>query len=100
MRESSDLHARMRSAFGEVAEAIIVVSPMKPITYGDTKLANVLRLSMAIRNSNRFRNSPGGIMSGMIVLLKKWNACYRILRRHSSFSVVDSIRHGLWLAQG
>lgn len=90
----------MWSALEEVAEAIIVVSPMKPITYGGTKLANALRLSIAVPNANRFCNSPGGIMSGMIVLLKKWNACYRILRRHNSFSVVDSIRHGLWLAQG
>jgi hypothetical protein len=39
-------------------------------------------------------------MSGMLVLLQKWNACYRVLRQRNSFSFADSIRFGLWLAQG
>jgi hypothetical protein len=39
-------------------------------------------------------------MSGMLVLLQKWNACYRVLRRRNSFGFVASIRFGLWLAQG
>jgi hypothetical protein len=39
-------------------------------------------------------------MSGMFVLLEKWNACYRVLRHRNSFSLVASIRFGLWLAQG
>jgi hypothetical protein len=39
-------------------------------------------------------------MSGMLVFLQKWNACYRVLRHRNAFSFVNSIRFGLWLAQG
>ena len=37
-------------------------------------------------------------MSGILVFVRKWNACYRVLRYRNGFSFVDSVRSGLWLA--
>jgi hypothetical protein len=39
-------------------------------------------------------------MSIILVLLRKWNAWYRVLRCRKGFSVLDSVRSGLWLARG
>ncbi len=38
-------------------------------------------------------------MSIILVLLRKWNAWYRILRYSKGFNFVDSVRSGLWLAR-
>jgi len=38
-------------------------------------------------------------MSSILVLMRKWNAFYRVLRHRKGFSFVDSLRHGLWLAR-
>ena len=42
----------------------------------------------------------GGVMSGILILVRKWNAWYRVLRHGHDFSLVDSVRLGLWLARG
>jgi len=88
----------------QVVEMIVVVFSMIPTTCVDSKLATALPLDMAIHNSKPERlNFPvlrEGFMSGMLVLLQKWNACYRVLRQRNSFGFVASIRFGLWLAQG
>lgn len=39
-------------------------------------------------------------MSGILILMRKWNAWYRVLRHAKGFSFVNSVRHGLWLARG
>ena len=39
-------------------------------------------------------------MSVILVLLRKWNAWYRVLRYRKGFGFVDSVRCGLWLARG
>jgi hypothetical protein len=39
-------------------------------------------------------------MSGIQVLVRKWNACYRVLSQCNGFSFADSARYGLWLARG
>ena len=38
-------------------------------------------------------------MSRMLVLSRKWNSWYRVLRYHNGFSFMDSVRYGLWLAR-
>ena len=38
-------------------------------------------------------------MSRILVLVRKWNACYRVLRHRNGFSFVGSLRFGLWLAR-
>jgi hypothetical protein len=38
-------------------------------------------------------------MSMILVLIRKWNACYRMLRHNNGFSFVESVRYGLWLAR-
>jgi hypothetical protein len=35
-----------------------------------------------------------------VILLRKWNAWYRVLRYRNGFNFVDSVRCGLWLARG
>ena len=42
----------------------------------------------------------GGVMSGILILVRKWNAWYRVLRHGHDFNLVDSLRLGLWLARG
>jgi hypothetical protein len=42
----------------------------------------------------------GGVMSGILVFVRKWNACYRVLRCRKGFSFADSVHYGLWLARG
>ena len=37
-------------------------------------------------------------MSIILVLLRKWNVWYRVLRYRKGFSFVDSAHYGLWLA--
>ena len=39
-------------------------------------------------------------MSVILVLVRQWNAWYRVLRYGNGFSFVDSVRYGLWLARG
>lgn len=39
-------------------------------------------------------------MSVIFILVRKWNAWYRVLRYGNGFSFVDSVRYGLWLARG
>lgn len=39
-------------------------------------------------------------MSEILIFLRKWNASYRVLRYRNGFSLVDSVRWGLWLARG
>ena len=39
-------------------------------------------------------------MSLALILVRKWNAWYRVLRHSKGFSFVDSVRYGLWLARG
>lgn len=39
-------------------------------------------------------------MSVILILMRKWNAWYRVLRHGKGFSFVDSVRYGLWLARG
>ena len=39
-------------------------------------------------------------MTVILVLLRKWNAWYRVLRYRKGFSFVDSVCCGLWLARG
>lgn len=39
-------------------------------------------------------------MSMILILVRKWNAWYRVLHDHHDFSFVDSVRFGLWLARG
>jgi hypothetical protein len=94
----------MRSASTQVVEMIVVVLSMIPMTCVDSELATALRLDMSIHNCKperlNFSGSAGGSMSGMLVFLQKWNACYRVLRHRNAFSFVNSIRFGLWLAQG
>jgi hypothetical protein len=42
----------------------------------------------------------GGFMSGILVFVRKWNACYHVLRYRKGFSFADPLHHGLWLARG
>jgi len=42
----------------------------------------------------------GGVMSGIFVFVRKWNAWYRVLRYRNGFSLADSVQYGLWLARG
>jgi hypothetical protein len=39
-------------------------------------------------------------MTGVLILLRKWNSWYRVLRYRKGFSLVDSVGCGLWLARG
>ena len=39
-------------------------------------------------------------MSGILVFVRKWNACYRVLRYRKGFSFADSVHYGLRLARG
>jgi len=39
-------------------------------------------------------------MSEVLILVRKWNACYRVLRHSNGFSFTDSVSFGLWLARG
>jgi len=39
-------------------------------------------------------------MSRILVLMRKWNIWYRVLRQRKGFSLVNSVRYGLWLARG
>ncbi|HKF00695.1 MAG TPA: hypothetical protein VKB49_00230 [Candidatus Sulfotelmatobacter sp.] len=39
-------------------------------------------------------------MSGILIVVRKWNAWYRVLRHGHDFGLVDSVRLGLWLARG
>jgi hypothetical protein len=39
-------------------------------------------------------------MSEVLVLVRKWNACHRVLCHRNEFSFTDSVRFGLWLARG
>jgi hypothetical protein len=98
----------MRSASTQVGEMIAAVFSMITMTCVDSKLATALRLDMAIHNSKpvswperlNFSVLREEFMSGMLVFFQEWNACYRVLRHRNFFSFVDSIRFGLWLAQG
>jgi hypothetical protein len=47
---------------------------------------------------NRRTKYAGGVMSGILVFVRKWNACDRVLRYRNGFSFVDSVHCGLWLA--
>ena len=38
-------------------------------------------------------------MSAILVLIRKWNASYRVLRHGNGFSFADSVCYGLWLAR-
>jgi len=42
----------------------------------------------------------GGVMSEILVFVRKWNACCRVLRYRKGFSLADSVHYGLWLARG
>lgn len=39
-------------------------------------------------------------MSITLNLLRNWNAWYRVLRYRNGFSLMESVRYGLWLARG
>jgi hypothetical protein len=39
-------------------------------------------------------------MSMILVFTRKWNSWYRVLRSSNGFSLVESVRYGLWLARG
>lgn len=39
-------------------------------------------------------------MSKILTIVRKWNAWYRVLRRSYGFSLMNSVRFGLWLARG
>ena len=39
-------------------------------------------------------------MAHILILVRRWNTWYRVLRQHKSFSFADSVRYGLWLARG
>jgi hypothetical protein len=39
-------------------------------------------------------------MSEILVLVRKWNACYRVLRHRNGFNFTDSVRFGLSLVRG
>lgn len=39
-------------------------------------------------------------MSMMLVFTRNWNSWYGVLRYRNSFSFVESVRYGLWLARG
>ena len=41
----------------------------------------------------------GGVMSEILVFVRKWNASYRVLRYRKGFSFADSVHYGLWLAR-
>lgn len=38
-------------------------------------------------------------MSRILVLVRKWTVCYRVLRHRNAFSFVASVRYALWLAR-
>jgi hypothetical protein len=38
-------------------------------------------------------------MSITLTLIRKWTAWYRMLRYCNGFSIVESVRYGLWLAR-
>jgi hypothetical protein len=42
----------------------------------------------------------GGIMSVVLIFVRKWNAWYRVLRYPYGFNFMDSLRYSLWLARG
>jgi hypothetical protein len=42
----------------------------------------------------------GGFMPSTLVLMRKWNAWYRVLRHGKGFGFVNSVRYALWLARG
>ena len=42
----------------------------------------------------------GGVMSVILTLASKWVRWYGVLRYAKEFSLVDSVRYGLWLARG
>ena len=39
-------------------------------------------------------------MSEILMLVRMWNAWYRVLRHGKAFGFADSVRYGLWLARG
>jgi len=39
-------------------------------------------------------------MSEILKFSRRWILSYRVLRHHNGFSVVGSVRYGLWLARG
>jgi hypothetical protein len=45
-------------------------------------------------------NDAGGVMSVILIFLRKWKGWYRVLRYGTGCSFVDSVRLGLWLARG
>ena len=50
----------------------------------------------------RYRRAKyaGGVMSGILVFVRKWNAWYRVQRYRNGFDVAKSMQYGLWLARG
>jgi hypothetical protein len=36
----------------------------------------------------------------ILIFAAKWNRWYGVLRRRKGFGLFDSLRYGLWLAQG
>jgi hypothetical protein len=38
-------------------------------------------------------------MTEILILVRKWNSWYRVLRYRKGFTFVDSVRCGLWLAR-
>ena len=51
-------------------------------------------------NYHRRAEYVGGVMSGILVFVRNWNRCYRVLRCRKGFSLADSVHYGLWLARG
>lgn len=39
-------------------------------------------------------------MSEIFIFVRKWRACYRVLRYGKGCSFKDSLQYGLWLARG
>jgi hypothetical protein len=39
-------------------------------------------------------------MASTRILTAKWRKCYRVLRCHKGFGLLDSLRFGFWLARG
>jgi hypothetical protein len=51
-------------------------------------------------SGEREADQPGGSMSLILILIRKWNRSYRVLRYGNGFGLFDSVRYGLWLARG
>jgi hypothetical protein len=75
------------------------------------RLALTQGLAVALRNNGRSQlrtgSRPEQQISGSAEdypsnggSLQNWNACHHVLRQRQSFSFVDSVRFGLWLARG